>query len=498
MSLAHIDTTSRDITEAVPIDKAAILRAFNINPNDPKAQAMILACQKYGLDPLLKHAILISGNLYITRDGLLHIAHRDGRLDGIVIEDEGETDAEWWAKVTVHVKGQTHGYTYRGRYPKSGQQKKYGPEMAVKTAEVMALRRAFGVTGVPTVEEQWDIAPMVTGEQMARIEELLPAVPDSARSELGAWKVEQRISMKAGEFTADMADRVIAKLEELAVTEDGGGVGDGPSGSAAAAPPPDSSGGGGAADPAPPAATTPGDTQSGEGDSPPSSPAAPVEPGGVEQSPNGDPAEDTPAPARPSGPVTAHDLETALIRAIDEARSIPQAKAAVLRHAAVKHDHQGTFDDLVADEDLAVKVLAELGGTLLAAESDAPPADLTPWKERDEAAWDKWRRAANAKAGAGTKTNPHPRLLDEKPDYDLQRHALAFQASRRSRGEGNEVTSWSDLTEAECMRIWKPSAGTGALADIEAGRAVWGFTDAVVPEATGGWWLSQKTKEAAA
>ena len=148
---------------AEQIDREAILKAFNINPRDPKAQAMILACEKYGLDPLLKHAVLISGNLYVTRDGLLHVAHRDGRLDGIVIEDEGETAQEWWAKVTVYVKGQTHGYTYRGRYPKSGQQKKYGPEMAVKVAEVMALRRAFGVTGIATVEEQWDKSDALAG-----------------------------------------------------------------------------------------------------------------------------------------------------------------------------------------------------------------------------------------------------------------------------------------------------------------------------------------------
>lgn len=146
------------------IDREGILRAFNINPRDPKAQAMILACEKYGLDPLLKHAVLISGNLYVTRDGLLHVAHQTDRLDGIVVEDEWETDGEWRAKVTVYVKGQTHGYTYTGRYPKNGQQKKYGPEMAVKVAEVMALRRAFGVTGIPTLEEQWDKSDKNAGE----------------------------------------------------------------------------------------------------------------------------------------------------------------------------------------------------------------------------------------------------------------------------------------------------------------------------------------------
>ena len=151
MSLA-----TQDVTDGVVIDRAAVLQALPLNPRDPTVQALVLVCQPYGLDPVLKHAVLISGNLYVTRDGLLAVAHRSGDLDGIVVEEEGESADEWWAKVSVHVKGQKHPYTYRGRYPKSGHQKKYGPEMAVKCAEVMALRRAFGITGIATVEEQWD------------------------------------------------------------------------------------------------------------------------------------------------------------------------------------------------------------------------------------------------------------------------------------------------------------------------------------------------------
>ena len=154
MTLTH--TTPSSIAEGVHIDREAVLQALNLNPRDPKVQALVLVCQQYGLDPVLKHAVLISGNLYVTRDGLLAVAQRSGDLDGIVVEDEGETSAEWWAKVSVYRRSMSHPFTYRGRYPKSGHQKKYGPEMAVKCAEVMALRRAFGVTGIATVEEQWD------------------------------------------------------------------------------------------------------------------------------------------------------------------------------------------------------------------------------------------------------------------------------------------------------------------------------------------------------
>ena len=47
-------------------------------------------------------------------------------------------------------------FTYTGRYPTTGGNAKFAPEMAVKVAEVMALRRAFDVAA-PTAEERWDI-----------------------------------------------------------------------------------------------------------------------------------------------------------------------------------------------------------------------------------------------------------------------------------------------------------------------------------------------------
>lgn len=60
-------------------------------PDDDVALALAI-CQKYGFDPLLKHLVLIATNLkdestgqwtkrynaYVTRDGLLHVAHTSG------------------------------------------------------------------------------------------------------------------------------------------------------------------------------------------------------------------------------------------------------------------------------------------------------------------------------------------------------------------------------------------------------------------------------------
>jgi len=156
------------MTELTPQDTAAVgafdprdskvLQYLGLNPGDPKSRAVVAVARRYDLDPLLKHVIVIpKGGVYITRDGLLHIAHRSGQLDGIVVEQEptlSEDGREWVARVTVYRKDMRHGFTYPGRYPAGTGNVTYAPEMALKAAESHALRRAFDVTGLPTEDEQ--------------------------------------------------------------------------------------------------------------------------------------------------------------------------------------------------------------------------------------------------------------------------------------------------------------------------------------------------------
>lgn len=139
------------------IDHVAILKSLNLNPKDPNTQALLLVCERYGLDPLLKHMVLISGNPYITRDGYLAIAHRSGVFDGMEVLEQGADGTHFTAKVAVYRKDMGRPFTFIGRYPKAQRMaKEYGPEMAVKVAEVQALRRAFNVTGVGAADERWD------------------------------------------------------------------------------------------------------------------------------------------------------------------------------------------------------------------------------------------------------------------------------------------------------------------------------------------------------
>lgn len=155
MTGAGVATRPADSVAGHPVDYQAVLRTLKLDPQQPQTQALLLVCQRYGLDPVLRHVVLIDGRPYVTRDGLLHVAHQSGQLDGIEVLEESETPAEWTARVAVHRADMRRPFVYRGRYPKSGANKKYGPEMAVKCGEAMSLRRAFDVA-VATVEERWD------------------------------------------------------------------------------------------------------------------------------------------------------------------------------------------------------------------------------------------------------------------------------------------------------------------------------------------------------
>ncbi|PIJ36756.1 hypothetical protein BMW24_003580 [Mycobacterium heckeshornense] len=142
-----------------------LIRYLGLDPRKPEDRAAVAVCKHYGFDPLLKHVVVIPrSGVYITRDGLLNVAHRSGQLDGIVVEQEPILDVdrnEWVARVSVWRKDMSHPFTYPGRYPASGGNDRYAPEMALKAAESHALRRAFEVSGLPTVDEQRepDITP---------------------------------------------------------------------------------------------------------------------------------------------------------------------------------------------------------------------------------------------------------------------------------------------------------------------------------------------------
>ena len=149
-----------DVTVTAPDDtrrRVALLKAVGLDRLAPEQRELALnLSERYGLDLLLKHLVLIEGRAYVTRDGLLHIAHRSGVFDGMEVTLP-VLDGEYWrATCSVYRKDMSRPFTYSGRYPAKGGNQKFAPEMAVKVAEVQALRRAFDVSA-PTAEERWDL-----------------------------------------------------------------------------------------------------------------------------------------------------------------------------------------------------------------------------------------------------------------------------------------------------------------------------------------------------
>ena len=212
------------IYKSSEVDREAILRYLNLNPRDAGTQALLLVCERYDLDPVLKHMVLISGRPYVTRDGYLHIAHASGQFDGLEVIDSGEDNQHWWAKVAVYRKDMRHPFTFIGRYPKADAKHmaKYGPEMAIKTAEVMALRRAFDVGGIAAADEQWDNNTTVainvdpaTPELLAQITDRIAALATVQRDALKTWwKTNLLPAMSSGQITATDANKILGFLDD--------------------------------------------------------------------------------------------------------------------------------------------------------------------------------------------------------------------------------------------------------------------------------------------
>lgn len=214
-----------DLALVPQVDQQAVLQHLQLDPRNPATQATLLICQRYSLDPVLKHVVLISGRPYVTRDGYLHVAHASGQFDGLEVVDAGEDDSNWWAKVSVYRKDMGRPFTYIGRYPKAGanHMAKYGPEMAIKCAEVMALRRAFDIGGIGAADEQWDSTPQAepaAPEQLTEIADRLGLMTDEDRDAVKAWWKDRRLpALNSGRLSLHDAADVIAHLDDLTVIE---------------------------------------------------------------------------------------------------------------------------------------------------------------------------------------------------------------------------------------------------------------------------------------
>ena len=188
----------------------ALLKAVGLDRVAPEQRELALnIAQRYDLDLMLKHLVMVEGRPYITRDGLLHIAHRSGQLDGMETSEPVVVDDYWRSTCSVYRKDMSRPFTYTGRYPTKGGNAKFAPEMAVKVGEVMALHRAFDVAA-PALEERWDMD--------------VPVVPQAPKPTLAERAAEKAASVAPGapertETPVDHPLRVTPPSREDALVE---------------------------------------------------------------------------------------------------------------------------------------------------------------------------------------------------------------------------------------------------------------------------------------
>jgi hypothetical protein len=173
MTSEHLPATMQSTPEKREL---ALLRAVGLDRAAPEQRELALAiADRYGLDLMLKPLVLIEGRPYLTRDALLHIAHRSGQLDGMETTEPALADGFWRATCSVFRKDMSHPFTYAGRYPERGGNAKFAPEMALKVAESMALRRAFDIAA-PSADERWDTeAPAIVSQPAPTLAEVARA-----------------------------------------------------------------------------------------------------------------------------------------------------------------------------------------------------------------------------------------------------------------------------------------------------------------------------------
>ncbi|AYJ74791.1 hypothetical protein phiMa_08 [Thermus phage phiMa] len=139
---------------------------------DEDVHLALAICQRYGLDPLLRHVVLIPGgkdrrhNVYITRDGLLHVAHTSGKAWSLEVEEPKRMENPYTGKPDIYLRGRVRVYdpdtgreqvfeggVWFSEYAqKGGSWNSHPAAMHQKVLEVFLLRRAFDVAVTPVEE----------------------------------------------------------------------------------------------------------------------------------------------------------------------------------------------------------------------------------------------------------------------------------------------------------------------------------------------------------
>lgn len=189
----------------------ALLKAVGLDRVSAEQRELAInIAARYDLDLMLKHIVLVDGRPYITRDGLLHIAHRSGVFDGIEVTVPEVVDGFWRCTASVYRKDMARPFTFPGRYPTQGGNQKYAPEMAIKVAESMALRRAFNIAA-PTQDERWDV-PEVPVHEPAPRPTLAERVAQKAAEVAPVDEGDPVVTTTVGDLTDEQRAKLAAEI----------------------------------------------------------------------------------------------------------------------------------------------------------------------------------------------------------------------------------------------------------------------------------------------
>jgi len=193
-------------------------------PNDDVDLALAI-CQKYGLDPLLKHVVLIEGSrkdkdgnwvkqysIYVTRDGLLHTAHTSGIPFAVEFDPPELRPNPYAGKDDIYLTGtlKRQGYpdfkaglwfseycsTNRNEQP-IGAWKTHPAAMHQKAVEVYLLRRGFDVS-LPAYDEVQPTGAMVEPEERRQLE---AETPKSDNGDTPHWIKDPKVRARFWAWT---------------------------------------------------------------------------------------------------------------------------------------------------------------------------------------------------------------------------------------------------------------------------------------------------------
>src|SRR5215207_6070108 len=193
--MSDLDRRPQSVTDAQTVDWEAALRYLQLNPKDPRAQALVMVCDRYGLDPLLGHVSLYDGKPYVHFAAYLHIANADPHFDGIECVREWNDRTYYWATGRVHRDDRNFPSERTGKSRKL-KPKKGGGSYEDDTADAKAfaqaarraLRMAFNVDAPepgedgaeqPAPEPVVEVARMV--EEKSGAGEREPAISSEVR-----------------------------------------------------------------------------------------------------------------------------------------------------------------------------------------------------------------------------------------------------------------------------------------------------------------------------